>query len=127
MLHRHTIETVETCRLWAASGQAALESARILVISASATSTSILKNLVLPGIGHFTIVDHATVTPADAGNNFFLNGHSSIGKSRAEEAVTLLNELNDSVKGEADTRSLEDVLGLGGLDNGNFAWHRLSS
>ncbi|KAJ3519917.1 hypothetical protein NM688_g9232 [Phlebia brevispora] len=97
-------------RLWAASGQAALESSRVLVISASATSTSILKNLVLPGIGHFTILDPAKVTPADAGNNFFLNGHASIGKSRAEEAVPLLKELNESVDGAADTRSIEEVL-----------------
>lgn len=96
--------------MWAASGQAALESARILVIGASATETSILKNLVLPGVGHFTILDPANATPADAGNNFFLNGHDSIGKSRAKEAVALLQELNDSVTGEADTRSVEDVL-----------------
>jgi amyloid beta precursor protein binding protein 1 len=97
-------------RLWAASGQSALESSRILVISGSATSTSILKNLVLPGIGHFTILDPEKVTPEDAGNNFFLEGSSSIGKSRAEEAVRLLGELNDGVEGKADVRSLEEVL-----------------
>ncbi|KDR70143.1 hypothetical protein GALMADRAFT_254985 [Galerina marginata CBS 339.88] len=97
-------------RLWAASGQAALESSRILVISGTATSTSILKNLVLPGIGHFTILDPLKVTPEDAGNNFFLEGPSSIGKSRAEEAVRLLGELNDGVEGKADLRSIEEVL-----------------
>jgi NEDD8-activating enzyme E1 regulatory subunit len=97
-------------RLWAATGQAALESARLLVISGSATSTSVLKNLVLPGIGHFTILDPETVTPADAGNNFFLEADSSIGKSRAEEAVRLLLELNEGVDGVADTRSIKDVL-----------------
>ncbi|KAF8965437.1 hypothetical protein BDZ97DRAFT_1918283 [Flammula alnicola] len=97
-------------RLWAASGQNALESSRILVISGTATSTSILKNLVLPGIGHFTILDPSKVTPEDAGNNFFLEGPSSIGKSRAEEGVRLLGELNDGVEGKADLRSLEEVL-----------------
>ncbi|KAI0682387.1 hypothetical protein BC835DRAFT_1424486 [Cytidiella melzeri] len=97
-------------RLWAASGQAALESARILLTSASATSTSILKNLVLPGIGHFTILDPTTTSPADAGNNFFLNGHDSVGKPRALEAVPLLQELNDSVDGVADTRELQTLL-----------------
>lgn len=94
-------------RLWAASGQAALESSRILVISASATSTSILKNLVLPGIGHFTIIDDKSVSSQDAGNNFFLNGYHSVGKSRAREAVTLLCELNDSVEGRADTSNFD--------------------
>ncbi|EKM53152.1 uncharacterized protein PHACADRAFT_259339 [Phanerochaete carnosa HHB-10118-sp] len=97
-------------RLWAASGQAALESSRILLTSGSATSTSILKNLVLPGIGHFTILDAARTTPADAGNNFFLNADASIGKFRAEEAVPLLRELNESVDGVADTRELEALL-----------------
>lgn len=80
------------------------------MISGSATSTSILKNLVLPGIGHFTILDHTNVTPEDAGNNFFLEGHSSIGKSRAEEAVRLLAELNDGVESRADTSNVEDIL-----------------
>ncbi|KAG2142940.1 hypothetical protein DEU56DRAFT_884437 [Suillus clintonianus] len=97
-------------RLWAATGQSALESSRLLVISGSATSTSILKNLVLPGIGHFTILDHAKVSHSDAGNNFFLEGFDSIGKSRSEEAVRLLSELNDGVEGRADTRTLESIL-----------------
>ncbi|KAL1939295.1 hypothetical protein VTO73DRAFT_10098 [Trametes versicolor] len=98
-------------RIWAASGQAALESARILVVSSSATSTSILKNLVLPGIGHFSILDSAITTPADAGNNFFLNARESIGKPRAQEAVPLLRELNESVQGEAVLKDVKDLLG----------------
>ncbi|KZP09171.1 hypothetical protein FIBSPDRAFT_839605 [Athelia psychrophila] len=97
-------------RLWAATGQNALEASRILLLSATATSTSILKNLVLPGIGHFTILDAATVTPEDAGNNFFLEGPDSIGKNRADEAVRLLGELNDGVEGKAVQESVEDVL-----------------
>jgi len=97
-------------RLWAATGQSALESARVLVIGASATATSILKNLVLPGVGHFTLLDHAAVSPADAGNNFFLHGPTSIGRNRAEEAVRFLAELNDSVDARADTRDVADVL-----------------
>ncbi|KAF9531366.1 hypothetical protein CPB83DRAFT_848913 [Crepidotus variabilis] len=97
-------------RLWAASGQSALESSRILVISGTATSTSILKNLVLPGIGHFTILDPAKVTPEDAGNNFFLEGSDSIGKFRAEEAVRLLLELNDGVDGNADLKGLDEII-----------------
>ncbi|KAG6887311.1 hypothetical protein C0992_012895 [Termitomyces sp. T32_za158] len=97
-------------RLWAASGQSALENAHLLVISGSATSTSILKNLVLPGIGRFTILDHSQVTPEDAGNNFFLEGPASIGKSRAQEAVRLLGELNEGVVGIADTSNVEELL-----------------
>ncbi|EEB87732.1 hypothetical protein MPER_14814, partial [Moniliophthora perniciosa FA553] len=61
-------------------------------------------------IGHFTILDHTKVTPQDAGNNFFLEGPSSIGNSRAEEAVRLLLELNEGVEGKADNRDIADVL-----------------
>ncbi|KAG8719622.1 hypothetical protein FRC08_002432 [Ceratobasidium sp. 394] len=96
-------------RLWAASGQNALESARLLIVGSSATSSSIMKNLVLPGVGHFTIMDHRTVSPEDVGNNFFLEV-GSIGKPRAEEAVRLLLELNESVEGVANTSNIEDVL-----------------
>jgi len=99
-----------TLRLWATTGQSALESARVLVIGASATATSILKNLVLPGIGHFTLLDHAVVSPGDAGNNFFFEGPTSIGRKRAEEAVRLLAELNDNVDACADTRDVAEVL-----------------
>ncbi|KAF8519744.1 hypothetical protein BU17DRAFT_75851 [Hysterangium stoloniferum] len=97
-------------RLWASSGQAALESSQILALSASATSTSILKNLVLPGIGHFTILDPALATNEDVGNNFFLNGVNSVGKNKAEEAVRLLGELNEDVEGRAETETLENLL-----------------
>ncbi|KAH9829038.1 uncharacterized protein C8Q71DRAFT_912070 [Rhodofomes roseus] len=97
-------------RLWAASGQNALEASRILVLSSSATATAVLKNLVLPGIGHFTILDSAVTSPADAGNNFFLAGPSSIGKPRAHEAVPLLRELNDSVEGEAVVKDVRELL-----------------
>lgn len=77
-----------------------------------------MKNLVLPGIGHFTILDPHKVTPEDAGNNFFLEGPDSIGKYRAEEAVRLLLELNDQVDGKADLRSLDQLLG----DEKGKAW-----
>lgn len=96
-------------RLWAASGQSALESAHILVLGASPTSTSILKNLVLPGIGAFTILDDGVVEGKDLGANFFLET-DSLGKNKAEEAIKHLGELNDSVAAHAETRALESIL-----------------
>uniref|UniRef100_A0A8C3JFF4 THIF-type NAD/FAD binding fold domain-containing protein n=1 Tax=Calidris pygmaea TaxID=425635 RepID=A0A8C3JFF4_9CHAR len=57
-------------RLWGDHGQEALESAHVCVINATATGTEILKNLVLPGIGSFTIVDGNLVTGEDVGNKF---------------------------------------------------------
>ncbi|TIC56464.1 hypothetical protein E3Q01_02442 [Wallemia mellicola] len=96
-------------RLWAAAGQSALESAKVLVINGSATSSATLKNLVLPGVGHFTIMDHHTVTEADISNNFFLEPES-IGKPRATEIVRLLLEMNDSVSGEGLVKNPYEVI-----------------
>ncbi|KAI0391814.1 hypothetical protein F5Y17DRAFT_439103 [Xylariaceae sp. FL0594] len=88
-------------RLWAASGQAALESANILLLNSGAgtVGTETLKNLVLPGIGRFTIVDDAIVCEADLGVNFFLD-ESCLGRSRAECSTKLLLELNPEVRGD---------------------------
>ena len=60
-------------RLWGDHGQAALGKAKVCLIGATATATEILKSLVLPGIGGFTIVDGKKVTGEDIGNNFFLD------------------------------------------------------
>uniref|UniRef100_A0A673AA75 NEDD8-activating enzyme E1 regulatory subunit n=1 Tax=Sphaeramia orbicularis TaxID=375764 RepID=A0A673AA75_9TELE len=67
-------------RLWGDHGQESLENAHVCLINATATGTEILKNLVLPGIGAFTIVDGHIVSGEDVGNNFFLS-KNSIGKS----------------------------------------------
>eukprot|EP00164_Ancoracysta_twista_P000745 GFYU01000981.1.p1 GENE.GFYU01000981.1~~GFYU01000981.1.p1 ORF type:complete len:536 (-),score=164.70 GFYU01000981.1:18-1625(-) len=96
-------------RLWGAQGQKALENTRLCLLNAGATGTEVLKNLVLPGIGHFTIVDGERVTAADVGNNFFIN-HDSIGKSRAEVTTELLQELNDQVQGVAHNASPDELV-----------------
>ena len=54
-------------RLWGDHGQAGLESAHVCLINATGTGTEILKSLVLPGIGAFTIVDGKKVTEEDIG------------------------------------------------------------
>lgn len=86
-------------RLWGDHGQVCLESSRVCLINASATGTEILKNLILPGIGSFTVVDGHKVQGEDVGNNFFLT-MDAIGKSRAKYAMELLSELNDDVTGD---------------------------
>jgi amyloid beta precursor protein binding protein 1 len=107
-------------RLWAASGQQALEQSRVLLVNSDGAvdgvDTSVggvvgvetLKNLVLPGVGGFTIVDPATVTETDLGVNFFLE-ESSLGQSRARETCKFLRELNPDVDGDfkVDVRSLD--------------------
>jgi amyloid beta precursor protein binding protein 1 len=85
-------------RLWAASGQAALEDAHVLLVNAAVVGIEALKNLVLPGIGAYTVLDDKMVGEADLGVNFFLE-EESLGKSRAEETCRCLQELNPDVAG----------------------------
>ena len=89
-------------RLWAASGQQALEEARVLLLNSGSGVVGVetLKNLILPGVGNYTIIDEALVTEKDLGVNFFLE-ESSLRKSRAEESCRLLQELNPEVNGTA--------------------------
>ncbi|PYI23125.1 ubiquitin-like activating enzyme [Aspergillus violaceofuscus CBS 115571] len=108
-------------RLWAASGQQALEEARVLLVNSDGPwgkqSTGVsgvvgvetLKNLVLPGIGGFTIVDPAVVTEPDLGVNFFLE-ENSLGKSRAQETCRLLKELNPDVEGNFESKPVTELL-----------------
>ncbi|KAL4868641.1 hypothetical protein BDV12DRAFT_94315 [Aspergillus spectabilis] len=120
-------------RLWAASGQQALEESRVLLVNSDGPwrnkSTGVsgvvgvetLKNLVLPGIGGFTIVDPAVVTEPDLGLNFFLE-NESLGKSRAEETCRLLRELNSDVEGSFHSKPIAEILQE---DPGFLAQHKL--
>lgn len=128
-------------RLWAASGQKALEESRVLLISSDGAvdvdgapasgivGVEALKNLVLPGVGGFTIVDPATVTESDLGVNFFLE-EESLGKSRAEETCRLLKELNPDVDGdfynEVHTQALGNLTHLSAMP-ANIQGSRLQS
>ncbi|MFT7816777.1 NEDD8-activating enzyme E1 regulatory subunit isoform X2 [Arapaima gigas] len=112
-------------RLWGDHGQEALENAHVCLINATATGTEILKNLVLPGIGAFTIVDGHKVAGEDVGNNY-----SSIGKvnyfcglcqNRAQAAAELLQELNNDVSGNFVEESPDKL-----LDNDPEFFHRFS-
>lgn len=98
-------------RLWAASGQAALEESHILLINSGpgVVGVETLKNLVLPGIGQFTILDSAIVTEADLGVNFFLE-EEHLGGFRAEHSCNLLKELNPDVQGSYITEPVESFL-----------------
>ncbi|OJJ88310.1 NEDD8-activating enzyme E1 regulatory subunit [Aspergillus glaucus CBS 516.65] len=108
-------------RLWAASGQQALEEAQVLLVNSDGpwdnegtgvsgvVGVETLKNLVLPGIGGFTIVDPTTVTESDLGVNFFLE-EESLGKSRAGETCRLLRELNPDVEGNFQTKPIAELL-----------------
>jgi amyloid beta precursor protein binding protein 1 len=58
------------CRVWGEHGQTALEKAHVCVLNCGPTGSEALKNLVLGGIGSFTIVDASKVSASDLGNNY---------------------------------------------------------
>ncbi|KAG7209174.1 hypothetical protein KM043_015312 [Ampulex compressa] len=96
-------------RLWGDHGQASLEAAHICMINATGLGTEILKSLVLPGIGAFTIVDGRKVTNEDIGASFFLEA-DSVGKSRAQVATQMLLELNPDVRGDYIDEEPDQIL-----------------
>ena len=85
-------------RLWGAHGQIALEEAHVLVLGATTTGCEVVKNLVLPGTGSFTVVDDATTSASHVGTNFFLTS-ADVGSPLAAAACAGLQELNPDTLG----------------------------
>jgi amyloid beta precursor protein binding protein 1 len=81
----------------------------MLLLNPTPASTETLKNLILPAIGSFTVVDNCKVTERDLGNNFFVTPES-LGHSRAQVTSELLKELNPDVQGDFIEDSVENVV-----------------
>lgn len=88
-------------RLWGVEAQQKIRNARILLITMKALANEIAKNLVLAGIHTLTIVDHAVVTEADLGAQFFIS-EADIGLNRAEAAAPQIRKLNPRVSVTVD-------------------------
>lgn len=96
-------------RLWGDHGQIALECAKVCLINCDATGVEILKNLILPGVGSFTIVDDHIVSAQDVAVNFFLT-EDHIGKFRGECVTDLLKEMNPDVAGSSVAENVDSLL-----------------
>lgn len=96
-------------RLWQSGGQAQLEKSHVCMINGNTTSAEILKNLVLPGIGKFTIIDDKLVTVSDLSGNFFLED-MDVGSPISTAMCKNLCELNSDVKGNAILESVENLI-----------------
>ncbi|KAL4116902.1 hypothetical protein PRIC2_012354 [Phytophthora ramorum] len=96
-------------RLWGAEGQRRLANTHVLLVGSCATGSEALKNLVLPGVQRFTVLDDQNVTLADTTNNFFVTA-DAVGQSRAETVAKLLLEMNADVAGSARHASIQQVL-----------------
>jgi len=96
-------------RLWGSHGQRALMNSHILLIGADAAGSETLKNLILPGVGKFTIVDSDIVTEKDLGTNFFVLSES-VGSSKADCVKQTLSELNPDAEGFSYSQSIDSIL-----------------
>lgn len=99
-------------RLWGSNGQEALMKSNILLVNADGVGSETLKNLVLPGVGKFLILDSKTVTAEDLSNNFFVDT-KNLGAPRAKAVTELLRELNPDVQGEYVIGNWESFIGSG--------------
>jgi Dinucleotide-utilizing enzymes involved in molybdopterin and thiamine biosynthesis family 2 len=70
-------------RLWGVHGQKILIESKICLLSCEPAGVETVKNLILPGVGSITIVDHNQVQDRDLGNNFFVT-EEDIGKNRCD-------------------------------------------
>ncbi|KAI5964295.1 uncharacterized protein KGF55_002237 [Candida pseudojiufengensis] len=96
-------------RLWETIGQSKLENSHICLINATSTGSEILKNLILPEIGEFTIIDNRNITKEISSSNFFIR-NNDIGKNVALCVTKNLNELNSDVKGYSINESIDSLL-----------------
>lgn len=95
-------------RLWAQDGQSRLEKSHVCLINAQPVGVEALKNLVLPGIGDFTILDSRIVQATDLEGNFFLN-ETHLHRNIAECLCESLSEMNPDSRGHVVLASIEEV------------------
>lgn len=99
-------------RLWASNGQGNIENCHICLIGVTTTNTELLKNLILPGCGEFTIIDHDL--SKDLSHNFFWSEDSSI--------LDNLRDLNPGVKGHFIEKPIDNL-----IDDENLSfWQQFS-
>ncbi|KAI8459708.1 hypothetical protein BY996DRAFT_6409963 [Phakopsora pachyrhizi] len=108
-------------RLWEKSGQNRLENSTITIGPSSSTTSQILKNLILPGLGSFRLFDSSSISRSDLGNDFFLELEDYLGERGFEEQTFRLNrarqitkclvELNPDVRASVFEEDLVDLKG----------------
>ncbi|KAJ2449485.1 hypothetical protein EV183_004875 [Coemansia sp. RSA 2336] len=103
-------------RLWQKDGQTALENAQVVVFGSSTLASESLKNLVLPGVGQFVVIDDALISDSDIRTNFFVRT-ADCGRSRAQVIVDNLCEMNPDVRGRAIAQAPSEFVKQSGPDS----------
>lgn len=79
------------------------------MLGSASSGTETLKNLVLPAIGSFKIVDDAVVSERDFGNDWFVT-RDDLNKPKAQVIADMMCEMNPDVKGMALQKSVDDFI-----------------
>ncbi|CAL9734502.1 DNA damage tolerance protein RHC31 [Monosporozyma servazzii] len=97
-------------RLWGLEAQTNIRSARVLLINIGSIGTEITKNIVLSGIGHFSILDNNhVVTEEDLGSQFLLS-KEDVGKCRIDAVKERIMDLNPRVELTFEMDSFESLV-----------------
>lgn len=96
-------------RLWGGHGQHKLVHSHVVMLGSSSYGSETLKNLVLPGVGHVTIIDDAKVTNRDFGNDFLVK-REHLGQNKAKSLALMLAEMNPDSKVEGVDCSIIDAI-----------------
>ena len=97
-------------RLWGLEAQTNIRSARVLLINIGSIGTEITKNIVLSGVGHFSILDNNhIVTEEDLGSQFFLS-KEDVGKCRIDALKERIIDLNPRVELGFETDSFDKLV-----------------
>lgn len=96
-------------RIWGDGGQARLRDANILILGSSATVAEALRNLILPGVGRFVLIDDTKVLLSDLSENFLVSPED-VGDFRCRVVSKRALELNPTVYGEAWALSPHEYL-----------------
>ncbi|KAL8450795.1 hypothetical protein Emag_003083 [Eimeria magna] len=87
-------------RIWGEGGQACLRDASVLILGCGATAAEALRNLVLPGVGRFALIDDARVQLSELSEHFLLSPNA-VGNFKSQVICSRAVELNPAVYGEA--------------------------
>lgn len=97
-------------RLWGLEAQTNIRSARVLLINIGSIGTEIAKNIVLSGVGHFSILDNNhIVTEEDLGSQFLLSG-PDVGKCRIDAVKERIQDLNPRVELSFETETFDQLV-----------------
>eukprot|EP00758_Cryptobia_borreli_P008090 Tbor_TRINITY_DN5356_c4_g3::TRINITY_DN5356_c4_g3_i1::g.4292::m.4292/K04532/NAE1, APPBP1; amyloid beta precursor protein binding protein 1 len=99
----HDTKYVHNIRIWGADAQKLLEETHLLVLGCSPSVCQVVKSLVLPGVGRFTIVDNREISDEDRTSNYFIYSDNKAHERETHLAKSCCFGLCDLHKASSNT------------------------